>query len=263
MALGAFEVPFTGRVTPYDYSPNHWFDYYLKGIPNKINEIPPVVYYVMGPFDGSPSSGNVWRTSDRWPVPHQETSFYLTNDHLLHEKPSQGDHIITYTYDPQHPVPTLGGRNLFLEAGPMDQRPIEKRKDVVIFTTEPLEEDLEVTGRIFAKLLFSSDEEDTDVAVRLTDVYPDGRSILIADGINRSQKSSKNEVEVDLWSTSIVFAKGHRIRIIVTGSNYPRYETHDLNSKPMAHKLHVGGENGSRLILPIVRKGDKWVAQKS
>ena len=86
---------------------------------------------------------------------------------------------------PQTPFPTIGGHNLFLESGPKDQRPIESREDVLVFSTEPLKEDLEVTGQIKAKLFVATDRKDTDIVVRLTDVYPDGRSILISDGIHR------------------------------------------------------------------------------
>ena len=230
--LGDFEVPKEGYAPPNEIDPKRWFDYYLKGEANGIEKVAPVVYYVMGPFDGSPSSGNVWRQAKTWPVPHVDMLFYLTAEKTLIERPAPfKESTLHYIHNPHDPVPTIGGRNLFLESGPMDQRPIEQRKDVLVFTTEPLAEDLEVTGNLLCKLAFSSNEADTDVAVRLTDVYPDGRSILISDGIYRTgnlkaSASSKGiqMVDVDLWSTSLVFAKGHRIRISVTGSNFPRFE---------------------------------------
>lgn len=272
LKFGDFELTEHAFNSPVDLSPKRWFDYHLKGIENKTDEIPNVVYYVMGPFDGTPSSGNVWKTASEWPVSHVDTPFYLTADRqLVQGEAPQKEEIITYHHDPKDPVPTIGGRNLFLEAGPKDQRPIEARPDVVVFTTAPLEEDLEVTGRVIAQLVFSCDQDDTDVAVRLTDVYPDGRSILIADAIHRtgnmpSKKCGENakEIDVDLWSTSIVFAKGHRIRIVVSGSNFPRFEVNKTGQPgEIAHHLHVGGANSSKLILPLVKKGGKVVEAKN
>jgi len=277
--LGDFEVPEIGRKPPVDVTPKRWFDHYLKGIPNKIDEIPPITYYVMGPFDGTPSTGNVWRHANSWPIPAQETPFYLTADQKLIPEIIPGlEKTYTYFYDPKNPVPTLGGRNLFLEAGPKDQRKNEQRSDVLVFTSEPMEEDLEVTGRITAKLFFSSDRSNTDVVVWLTDVYPDGRSILIADGIhstgyhaclqNKTDRdpSIPNEVDIDLWSTSIVFAKGHSIRVAVSSSNYPRYEKNlniglignQIEQMEIAkNNIHVGPKMSSHLILPLVRRGNQ------
>ena len=181
-----------------------------------------------------------------------------------------------FTYNPENPTPTIGGRNLFLEAGPKDQRPIEERDDVLVFTTDQLSEDLEVTGKIIAKVFFSSDQSDSDVVVRLTDVYPDGRSILIADGIRRLGNiegvtpgpgafNQPIEVDVDLWTTSVVFAKGHRIRVSVTSSNYPRFEKNPNTCSPEMHmgcpliaenKVYMGGNRLSRLILPVVSNNE-------
>lgn len=264
--LGEFEVPQNGLAPPIDLSPLSWFNHHLKGLPNKIDEAPAVTYYVMGPFDGSTSSGNLWRTAHKWPVDSAKISFFLTSDKTLTEAKPIKSALFTYKHDPQNLVPTIGGRNLFMEAGPMDQSPIEKRDDLLIFTTNPLTEDLEVTGRLQAKLLFSSDQNDTDLAVRLTDVYPDGRSILISDGITRtrnieSDQEGKKVIDVDLWSTSFVFAKGHRIRMIVSASNYPRYDKNETNPNPATHHIHAGS-NISQLILPVVRKGDKWLVEK-
>lgn len=272
LKFGDFELTEYAFTSPIDMSPKRWFDYHLKGIENKTEEVPNVVYYVMGPFDGSPSSGNVWKTASTWPVPHVETPFYLTMDRQLSEgKIPSKEEVIIYRHNPKDPIPTIGGRNLFLESGPKDQRPIESRSDVVTFSTPILEEDMEVTGRIIAKLVFSSDQDDTDVAVRLTDVYPDGRSILIADAIHRTGNmpsvqcgENAKEIDVDLWSTSIVFAKGHRIRISVSGSNFPRFEVNTSGQEDnVTHQLHIGGENASRLILPLVRKGDKQLAAEN
>ncbi len=257
--LGDFDPPPLSFEPPYDISPKSWFDFHLKGIPNKIEAFPSVLYYVMGPFDGSPSTGNRWRTSDQWPVPSVKMPFYLTADRRLVEAPKKVTAgALTYPYHPHDLVPTIGGRNLFLEAGPKDQRPIEQRADVAVFTSDPLDEDLEVTGRLFAHLIFSSDRERADIVLRLTDVYPDGRSILIAEGLSHVGKASKKEVAVDLWSTSIVFAKGHRIRVSISGSSYPRYDG-PLDSSSGNDTLHLSPDHVSQIVLPAVRKGDRWL----
>jgi predicted acyl esterase len=268
--FGDFEIPMQGRHPPYDTSPERWFAFYLKGISNEVNDIAPVTYYVMGPFDGSASSGNVWRTADSWPIPHTNKLLYLTADHHLSEQTPSKEQIMAYTHDPKDPVPTIGGRNLFLAAGPMDQSAIEKRSDVVVFTTPPLEEDQEVTGHLCAKLYFSHPTEDGDIAVRLTDVYPDGRSVLVSDAIYRTgimnpfkkidEETGETiyEADLDLWSTSLVFAKGHRIRLSISGSNYPRYEMSRAKNeqdeeKAVKHRLYVGKKYPSQLILPYVK----------
>lgn len=276
LSLGEFEVPANGRHAPIDVSPKRWFDHYLKDIDNGLPQLPNVTYYVMGTFDGSPTTGNVWRHSDTWPVPAVETPFYLSPDKTLSTATPKDKVAFNYVNDPANPVPTIGGRNLFLPSGPRDQRSIESREDVHVFTTKPLEEDLEVTGRIAAKLYISPDLADSDLALRLTDVYPDGKSLLVADGLVHIGKQLKEapkaestqpiEVDVDMWSTSVVFSKGHAIRISVAGSNYPRHEINRVKiglerSQPEKAKIYVGGSTPSRLILPIVRKGDTWQVQ--
>lgn len=276
MQLGDFEVPMEGRNPPIDISAQRWFDYYLKGMDNGVDKIPAVIYYVMGPFNGEPSSGNVWRTADKWPVPAESTPFYLTQQGRLQKTiPAEGS--LSYRYDPQDHIPTLGGCNLFLEAGPKDQRSIESRKDIVLFTTDALEHDVEVTGPLSAKLFVNSDQLDTDIMVRLSDVYPDGRSILIADGAyrlgvmnyertqNTQAKNKPLEISVDLWSTSIVFAKGHRIRVSISSSNYPRFEKNlnvglvDANagrSNIANNTIFFGKEHPSQIILPLIKRGE-------
>lgn len=282
--LGDFEVPMLGRTVPYEISPQRWFDFHLKGIDNGIGKIPAVVYYVMGPFDGSESSGNLWRSFDKWPVPAENISFYLGDEGALIEKfnsAKEGEKV--YIHDPSNPIPTIGGLNLFLEAGPKDQQPIESRSDVITFTTPVLNEDVEITGRLAAKLFLKSESRDAHVIVKLCDVYPDGRSILIAEGVHRmgllpyihgediTKSEGPHEVDVDMWSTAIVFAKGHRIRISISGSNYPRYEnnlnvgafgTHFGIWKEAQNRVYYGGRYPSHVILPVVRKGDKWLVQK-
>ncbi|CCB87384.1 MULTISPECIES: CocE/NonD family hydrolase [Parachlamydia] len=271
MALGDFQVPVAGIAPPVDVSPERWLDFYLKD-ENNANDWPTVLYYVMGPFDGTPSKGNTWKSADQWPPAAKETPFYFTQDKALKSTLSTNQGSLTYFYDPNHPVPTIGGRNLFLESGPKDQREIEKRDDVVVFTSAPLEEDLEITGRLTAKVYLTSSVSNTDVSVRLSDVYPDGKSILIADGQYRPGIHSKDEVldpskplkvEVDLWSTSQVFAKGHSVRVVITSSNYPRFEKnpnigllgeYSGKSTIARNAIHVGNECPSCIILPVVDK---------
>lgn len=267
--LGEFEVPEAGRVPPVQISPKDWFDYYLKGMANGAGDVPAVTYYVMGPLDGSSSSGNVWKTSSQWPVAHSDVPLYFQAQGRLAPQP-HGDELsaLDYRHDPANPVPTIGGRNLFLESGAKDQRSLEGREDVLVFTTDALENDVEVTGRLKAKVFVTSDQHEMDVAVRLCDVYPDGRSILVADGLKHLRCANESddkpiEVEVDLWSTSLVFAKGHRIRVSVSGSDYPAFDKSEvvpLEGKPSTahHKLYLGAQAPSHILLPIVDSNSQW-----
>lgn len=298
--LGDFPVPEAGKKPPFDISPQRWFDYYLKGEDNGVNTLPPIIYYVMGPFDQTPSGGNIWRTAKRWPVPAILTPFYLSPDLGLQNRTSF-ESILSYLHDPQNVIPTLGGRNLFLESGPKDQRPIESRDDILVFTTPPLEEEIEVTGNLTAKLFVVTDQIDTDFVVRLCDVYPDGRSLLVADGNYRlavmcrpdmmelqkqlahrkrwqwdpfiELKSVKPlEIDVDLSATSLVFAKGHSIRISISSSNYPRFEKNmnvglfGANSgsfKLAKNTIYMGKRYPSHILIPIVRNGNRWLVPRN
>lgn len=256
-ALGDFKVPDAGRAPPYDVTPAAWFDFYLKGIQNGVDQLPSVIYFVMGPFDGAPSKGNVWKTAAHWPVPAQNTKFYLSASNGLTKQAEKEGTALSYTYDPTYPVPTVGGRNLFLEPGPKDQTKIEERDDTLLFTSAPLVQDLEVTGRIRATIYFTTDQPVQDLAIRLSDVYPDGRSILIVDGIQMVNKvphfapNKMMAVELDLWSTSVVFAQGHRIRVALTGSNYPQFEKTE-GQELSQNRIEVGGLYPSYITLPIV-----------
>lgn len=272
--IGDYDIPLNGQTPPVDLSAERWFAHYLKGEDNGIEKMAPVTYYVMGPFDGTPSKGNVWKSAESWPVPATPTPFYLTADKGLSEKRVEtATKVYPYTYNPHDPAPTLGGRNLFIESGPKDQRPLEGRSDVIVFTTPPLEHDVEVTGCLQAKIFFTTDAHDTDLALRLTDVYPDGRSLLISDNTVRLGSLTKDaccvtldrphEIDVDLHAISMVFAKGHKIRLSITSSNYPRFEK-NLNipvdeegnpkgdAKPAHNAVWVGLKTPSRLILPLV-----------
>lgn len=209
-------------------------DQYAMNIPTDFDATPAVSYYVMGDVDNASAPGNEWRFADDWPVPSIERAWYLQpNGSLLPTIPA-GTMQFTYAYDPTNPVPTRGGGNLLLPAGPYDQRPVENRSDVLVFTSPVVQQPYEATGPITARLFVSSDRSDTDFTVKLTDVYPDGRSMLIIDGILRMrnrkgpdhwelmQPGTIYQVDIDLWSTSYVWNTGHRIRVDISSSNYPR-----------------------------------------
>ncbi|MDH7506926.1 MAG: CocE/NonD family hydrolase [Candidatus Thermoplasmatota archaeon] len=225
------------------YSQEYWDDIlnqYILGINNDFENRPNVVYYVMGDVKNSNAFGNFWRYADAWPPPCVEDKWYFHGDNTLSMELPGSNSPKTYTYNPLNPVPTKGGANLFpwphpTLAGPYDQRSVENRPDVLIFTSDVLTQPYEATGRIKARLFVSSNCPDTDFTVKLTDVYPDGRSMLICDGILRMRNRNGfdhwefitpgqiYEIEVDLWSTSYIWDKGHRIRVDVSSSNYPRF----------------------------------------
>lgn len=236
-----------------------WINHYLgtQPDPDYIQNIPNVIYYTMGDVKDSNAPGNEWRTSDVWPIRAANMRYYLHTDKTLSEScPLQSDSFSQYSYNPANPVPTIGGNNLSIAAGPKEQSSIESRDDVLVFTTDTLTEPLEITGRVKAHLFVSIDKKDTDIMVRLSDVYPDGKSYLIMDGAQRlaSMKGRDRldfvkpdeiyEVVVDLWSTSIILNKGHRLRMTISSSNYPRFEK-NLNDGSNY------GENGSPEIVNV------------
>lgn len=259
-----------------------WFDYWLKGKDNGIMDEAPVKYYTMG--------DNQWKTAETWPISEaKNTTFYFTGDKsgsadslndgtLSKEKPTADKGSTSYIYDPKDPIVTIGGQNLYPEtygAGPMDQRPAEK--DSLTYTSSILKNDIEVTGKVEAKLFVSSDAKDTDFTVKLTDVAPDGTSTLLKDGIMRArfregldkevfmEKGKTYEIEVNLNNLSHTFKKGHRIRVSVASSNFPRF---DRNSNT-GNKFGVDSEKdfvvanntvyhdvvrASSITLPVVEK---------
>ncbi len=250
-----------------------WFDHVLLGKKNAIAEEKAVHYYVMGDPTDPQAPGNRWRHEDDWPPPSRPARFYFHADGtLVKDKPPEGDDRKTYTYDPKDPVKTVGGQELGVPLGPKDQRGVEKRPDVLLFSSPVLKEPLEVTGRLTAKLFVSSDCPDTDFTVKLCDVYPDGRSMLVSDGILRARYHQSFEKEsflepgrvyelnVDLWSTSLVFNRGHRIRVAVSSSNSPRFEANPNTGKPFRadkatrvakNTLHLSLRYPSRIVLPV------------
>jgi predicted acyl esterase len=273
--------PAAGLAVPHDYGYTELFDHFLNGYNNGYEELSQVTYYMMGDNDNPQGPGNEWRYADEWPPPAQEAVLYLHNDNSLQKdiQPTRGV-AISYDYDPGNPVPSLGGtlypRNEgdTIQPGTFDQRPLESRPDVLIFETEVLTNPVEIAGPILLHLFASSDCVDTDFTGKLTDVYPDGRSMIIADGIMRASFRDSleapsplvpNEVyefSFDLWHTAITFNTGHRIRLAISSSNYPKYEANPNTGTPPAlnhteiktarNTLYLDEEHPSHLSLPIV-----------
>lgn len=216
-----------------------FFNRYLKGIENR--HLVPVRYFLMGV--------NRWKNAETWPLPETVWQrFFLHSkgransaqgDGNLSPEPPGSEPPDRYLYDPEFPVPTLGGRNLpagILVPGPLDQSPIERRHDVLCYTTPELTEDLEVTGPLSLHLFAATQAKDTDFTAKLTDVYPDGTSYNVAEGCVRArfrrsvlrpepvQPGEILEYVIDLAATAVCFRKGHRIRLDITSSNFPRID---------------------------------------
>jgi uncharacterized protein len=219
---------------------------------------PPVRLFVMG--------RNEWRDEASWPLERVEVqNWYLRSDgSLAPQPPAAADRPNEIVYDPADPVPTHGGQLLMAPAyvpGPLDQAAIEARHDVLVFTSTPLEEDLEVTGRIRAVLDVESSAPSTDWVARLCDVDAGGRSFNLCDGIVRlrSGANTRQRIHIDLWSTSNVFLAGHRVRLQVTNSCFPRWDR-NLNTGDqrdtrfvVAHqRLYHDSEHPSYVELPVV-----------
>jgi len=249
-----------------------WFDFWLRAQDNEVRTMPRVHYYVMGACGEEGAPGNEWRTADSWPVPARPTEFFMAANGELLRKAAAAETARAYDYDPANPVPTRGGGNLLIPAGPMDQSGLEKRADVLVFSTPPLEQPVEVTGRITVRLYASSSARDTMFTAKLCDVYPDGRSMLLTDGALRAacreSFSDPSPVEpgkiydfsIALGSTSIIFNRGHRIRVDISSSNYPRFAAHPNvwgeGERQIAHQsILCGGAQASAVTLPIVGRG--------
>jgi putative CocE/NonD family hydrolase len=222
-----------------------FFDHFLKQATNGFDQWPRVKYFMMG--------RNSWRSSDVWPPATMRLeAWYLHSDGhargghggegngwLSRELPAN-EPADSYHYDPQHPVPTLGGATLLhpaLGAGALDQRPIETRDDVLVFTSAPVEQPLTLAGPVTAHLYVATDGPDTDFVARLVDVYPDGRAMTVTDGVLRlryrdgiatpaglAEVGRVYDIRIDLWATAITFLPGHCVRLDVTSSNFPRWE---------------------------------------
>lgn len=256
-----------------------WFDHWLKGSGNGVMDEPPVRLFVMGV--------NRWRDEADWPLPDTRyANWYLhsgpsgaidsLNDGVLSpETPAATAGPDSFLYDPYDPTPTLGGNCLGLPAGVFDLRPIDTR--CLTYTSAPLSEPLEATGPVRAVLFALSSARDTDWVVRLEDIHPDGYSRQVCDGILRARYHESFErpelleagkvyrFEVDLWATSNVFLPGHRLRVAVSSSNFPRYDR-NLNTGGPIHREAVGQTavntvfhdvlRPSHVILPLVERGE-------
>lgn len=261
-----------------------WYDSILRGQANGVAQQKPVRYFVMGK--------NVWADADSWPpAGARSTSYYLQSDGKANS--SQGDGALSasagasgssaeqssdqFVEDPANPVPTLGGQLCcdarHLSVGIQDQQKDEARQDVLVYSTPPLTQDLNVTGPVHAELYVSSTAPDTDFVAMLTDVGPDGTAHNIADGIVRMRYRDSLErasfieagkiykIDVDLWATSNVFLAGHKLRLDVAGSNFPRFDR-NLNTQesPEAgtegvkatNRVYHDAEHPSALILPVM-----------
>jgi len=252
-----------------------FFRYWLLGEQNGIMDEPAVQYYTVGDLSDPGAPGNEWRTASDWPpFPTKATPFYLSPDGALHaEQVADSPGGLTFMYDPANPVPSLGGATLLHKPGVYDQRPVSDRPDVLKFATEPLSAPLEITGRVTVRLYVSTDARDTDFTAKLLDIYPDGREILMLDGIQRLKfrhgcelpdyllPGEIAEIEIDLWSISLIFNTGHRIGLHVSSSNFPRFEVNPNTGKdfpvegePMAvaaNTVYTGVRHPSALILPV------------
>lgn len=251
----------------------NWFDLWLKHDGKGIEQIPVVQYFVMGDPTDPNTQGNKWKTADDWPVPAQSVAVYLHTDNKLRLKASEelfGS--LSYQYDPKNPVPTVGGANLTGSKGPKDQRSIEERPDVLLFNSPVFDRYIEFTGQIRLKLWASSTAPDTDFTAKVCDVYPDGRSMIVLDGVLRaSHRNSMDaaeplepgkiyEMEIDLWSTSLVVGPGHRMRIAISSSNSPRFEPNpntvaasgvDDKTQVATNTIYMNATHPSHILLPV------------
>lgn len=260
-----------------------WFDLWLKGEKNDFKEkTPRVQYFTMGK--------NEWQGSDTWPPENIEMTTYFLNSkgranslygdgELTTSKLKRRDQADSFTYDPMNPVKSYGGNVCCtggaIDAGSFDQQQIEKQYDILIYTTDILEEGVEVSGFIESTLYVSSDAKDTDFTIKLIDVYPDGRAYNLDETIQRvryregydkevfMEKGEIYKIDLSPMSTSNYFKKGHRIRIEISSSNFPRFarnlntggNNYDEKEGVVArNNVHHSSRYPSQIRLPIVTK---------
>jgi predicted acyl esterase len=255
-----------------------WFDHWLKG-QDTIQQFAPARIFTMGE--------NRWDNEEMWPLPNARVEeFYLAGkgnaetlngDGKLQLKRSRHEAADPYIYDPHKPVPTRGGaiccNAKILPPGPMDQRPIEGRHDILVFTSHTLKADLQVTGVVRALLYVSTSARDTDFTAKLIDVAPDGTALGLTDGILRlryrggverpelAKPGEIYQINIDAGPTSNVFRQGHRIRLEIASSNFPRFDRNPNTGRPVADETELriarqtvyhGGRYPSALMLPVV-----------
>jgi predicted acyl esterase len=259
---------------PMDAHMIRWFDHYLKGINNGVTTEPTIRYYVMGAVGEEKAPGNEWRTATDWPIAAIPTFYYPEEGGKLGNTiPQSTDSIVNWLADPHHPavIPTIAF------PGAKDAREFEKQPNVLTFTTEVLTQPVEWTGKVQADLWITSDAKDTDVIVRVSDVYPDGRSILIMDYVRRARYREGYDRELlltpgkaanirfDVGWLSQIFNAGHRIRITVASTGAPFYESNPNTGEPLTidfPKNAVVAKNGlqvnqrltSRIIAPVISR---------
>lgn len=280
-----------------------WYDRWLRGQANGVDDDAPVWIYVMGTGDDrrSPSGrlnrGGFWRAEREWPIARAvATSFHLNKEGTLTTEPPAAASATTYTFDPAHPVPTVGGNisssQGLMVAGGFDQRaredshpagpqlPLSQRRDVLTYRTAPLEADVEVVGTVKVELWVGSTAPETDFTAKLIDEippnddYPLGFDLNIGDSIIRTRYRDGDDgpappmkpgeivrVVIPLYPTANVFKRGHRIRVDVSSSNYPRFDVNPNTGEPLGdyrrmvpadNTIHHGAEHASRLILPVI-----------
>ena len=226
---------------------------------------------------------NVWRDENEWPLARTRyTPYYFhsqggansaAGDGTLSQAVPGEETADTYVYDPADPVPTRGGNTLIIPIGVQDQRNVETRQDVLVYTGEPLSEPLEVTGPIVVSLFAATNAPDTDFTAKLVDVRPDGYARNLADGIVRGryrasrtfptplQPGVVTEFPIDLWATSHVFLPRHRIRVEISSSNFPRFDR-NLNTgedqatgsqfQPASQTIFHDSRYPSHILLPVI-----------
>jgi predicted acyl esterase len=252
-----------------------WFDHHLKGADNGAERGPAVRYYVMGAVGEPGAPGNEWRAAADWPPDTGPASYYLRSGGGLSVRPPAEEESSTaFAADPLHPN-EIPGRAF---PGARDARPFEKQAEVRTFTSEALAESVEWTGKVRVELYVSSTAPDTDVIVRLSDVYPDGRSILLMDSVRRARYRDGYDKEVlmeagqvykvafDVGWTSQVFNRGHRIRVTVAGTGAPYYEPNPNTGEPLTaeppartavarNAVHHDRPHPSRVLAPVLPPG--------
>jgi uncharacterized protein len=274
-----FGMRSTGAVIDVDGMHLRWYDRWLRGVENGIEHEPPVRLFVMGT--------NKWRDEHEWPLARTDWQEWflhsggransLNGDGALSRESPASEPPDSYLYNPRNPVPTMGGglccNPVVSQGGAYDQRSVEAREDVLVYTTPPLEQPLEVTGPVKLILRASSSAPDTDWTAKLVDVSPCGYARNLTDGILRARYRTSMregtpitpgaviEYAVDMWSTSNTFLPGHAIRLEISSSNFPRFDrnpnTGDLPSRSteMVSALQTvfhDTEHPSRLVLPVI-----------
>lgn len=252
-----------------------WFEYWLKGKETGVQEWPAYKLFVMGE--------NCWRGENEWPLQRTHyTPMYLHSKgnanspkpaRLSLHKPAD-EPVDIFTYDAANPTPTAGGNNLAgAKSGPYDQSEIEQRDDVLVYTTPPLIKPIEVTGPVKMILYAASTASDTDFTAKLVDVYPDGKAYNLCDGILRARyrhgmdkpelltPGSIEQYEIDLWVTSNLFKEGHRIRVEISSSNFPRFDRNPNSGLPFGtdtelltatQTIYHNAQYPSHILLPVI-----------